>query len=242
MEMNRISVTARKIFVYLAVLEALSAVPLAFFLPFSRVAPVVAAGILVALNASVLATIAARAWSLPLQASNLAIGGIFLKAAFQPGSLPWEAWAVTVGALCMCLFVLGFFHLSDRMLRQCFAAQQLTLASTLIFWLVIQHFGPRFEAGGLISAEHFRAGLRFLFGGPLALVAITFFSGLAGWRGYFAVLAGVCAGQWGMGFIELGGALQAYPLVVVGFVLLAMFLLLVVVGVVSRRRPVVRSG
>lgn len=242
MHAQRNAVKASKAFVYLAVLEALSAIPLAFFLPFSKAALVSTVVILVALNAAALAAIAGRALPVLLQASNLAIGGIWLKFALGSGGPSWQASAVTIGALYLCLFAIGFFHLSDSMLRGCFAAQQLALASTLIFWIVIRHFGAGFEASGLISAEHFRAGLRFLFAGPLALVAVTFFAGLAGWRGYFAALAGVCAGQWAMGFFELGGALQAYPLVVAGFVLLAAFVLLLVLGAVSRHRPVVRGS
>lgn len=234
--------TARKMFVYLAVLEGMVAAPLAVFLPVSGAALVVAVVVLVALNASVLATIAARTWSLPLQVSNLAMGGIFLWAAFGPGMGSWAAWAATIGALYLCLFVLGLFQLSDRMLKECFAAQQLALASTLVSWLAIRHFWPAFEASGLTSAEHFRAGLRFLFLGPLALVVFTYFAGLAGWRGFFTAMAGVCAAQWGMGFIELGAALGSYPLVIAGLILATAFLLLLVLAVAFRRRPIKRNS
>ncbi|MGC1912637.1 MAG: hypothetical protein WA660_12450, partial [Candidatus Acidiferrales bacterium] len=119
----------------------------------------------------------------------------------------------------------------------CFAAQQVALASTLIFWVVIRHFGTVFESSGLISVDHFRAGLRLLFAGPLALVAVAFFAGISGRKGYLTALAGICAGQWAVGFFELGAALQVYALVVAGFALLGVFVLLLVLGAMSGRRP-----
>jgi hypothetical protein len=235
-------VMARKIFVYLAVLEALSAVPLAFFLPFSRTALVLTVGILIALNASIFATITSRIWSLSLQLSNLVACGIGLKLVLESGSHSWSASVVMIGVLYLCLLVLGFFRLSDGMLRGCLAVQQIALASTLIFWMLIEQFRPVLDTGQIMSLDHFRMGLRFLFGAPLALVAIAFFAGLAGWKGYFTALAGACAGQWAVGFFELGAALQLYPLVVAGFVLGGIFLLLLVLAVVPRRHPTIRNA
>jgi hypothetical protein len=232
-------VMARKIFVYLAVLEALSAVPLAFFLPFSRTALVLTLGILIALNTSIFATITNMVWSLSLQLSNLVACGIGLKLVLESGSHSWSASVVMIGLLYLCLLVLGFFRFSEGMLRGCFAAQQLALASTLIFWMLTRHFRPVLDAEQIMSLDHFRMGLRFLFGGPLVLVAIAFFAGLAGWKGYFTALAGACAGQWAVGLFELGAALQVYPLVVAGFVLGGLFLLLLVLAVVPRRHPTI---
>lgn len=227
---------ARKIFVYLAVLEALSAVPLAFFLPFSTTALVLTVGILVALNASIFATMtAAKAWSLSLQLANVVVCGICLKLALEPDGPFLLGSVVIIGVLYLSLFALVFFRLSDMMLRRCFAAQQLALASTLIFWMVIQQFRPVLESNS-------RMGLRFLFSGPLALIAIVFFAGLAGWKGFFTAMVGVCAGQWASGFFDLGAALQVYSLVVAGFVLGGIFLLLLVLAVVPRRHPTIPSG
>lgn len=232
-------VMARNVFVCLAILEALSAVPLAFFLPFSTTVLVLTVGILVALNASIFATITAKAWSLSLQLANVFVCAICLKLALEPDRPLLWAFIVTIAVLYLSLFVLGFFRLSDTMLRRCFATQQSALASTFIFWMLIEQLRPVIEADQFMSLGHFRMGLRFLFAGPLALVAIAFFAGLAGWKGYFTALAGVCAGQWAVGFFELGGALQVYFLVVAGFVLLGVFLLLLVLAVVPGRHPTI---
>jgi hypothetical protein len=236
------TVMARKIFVYLAVLETLSAVPLAFFLPFSTTALVLTVGILVALNASIFATMTGKAWSLSLQLANVVVCGICLKLVLEPGRPSLWAFIVTIGVLYLSLFVPGFFRLSDAMLRGCFAAQQLALASTLIFWMLIERFRPAIETDRAMSLGHFQVGLRFLFSGPLVLIAVAFFAGLAGWKGYFTALAGVCAGQWAVGFFELGEALQVYPLVVAGFVLLGIFLLLLVLAIVPGRHATIRNA
>lgn len=242
MDTHRTPVTARKLFVYLAVLEALSAVPLAFFLPFSRTALFLTVGILIALNASIFATISIRVWSLSLQLSNLVVCGIGLKLALESSSPSWRASVLVIGVLYLCLLVLGFFRLSEGMPRGCFAAQQLALPSTLIFWMLIRQFRPVLDAVEVMSLDHFRMGLSFLFTGPLALIAITFFAGLAGWKGYLIALAGACAGQWAIGFFELGAALQVYPLVVAGFVFTGVLLLLLVLAVVPGRRPTIRNA
>jgi hypothetical protein len=233
---------SRKIFVYLAVIEASSALPLAYFLPFSTTALVLTVGILTALNASQFATIGSRAWSLFLHSSNLVVCGLGLKLVLEPGGRAQWVSILVIGLLYSCLLALGLFRFSDRMLRGCFAAQQLALASTLIFWMVIQQSRPILDAEQIMSLSHIRMGLCFLFGGPLTLIAIVFFAGLAGWRGYFTALAGACAGQWAAGFFELGAALQSRPLGIAGFALLGIFLLLLVLAIVPGRHATIGNA
>jgi hypothetical protein len=228
-------IAGRKAFAFVAILEVLSIVPLAIFLPFSAVALVFAVGILAALNASMLVIIPKGAWFGFLEFANLVICAACLVLALQESHRSVFFSVLAIGVLCLLLFILGFFRLSDRMLKRCFATQQVALASTLIFWTVIRHFGTVFESSGVISVDHFRAGLRLLFAGPLALVGVTFFAGIIGRRGYLTVLAGICAGQWAVGFFELGAALQVYALIVAGFVLLGVFVLLLVLGAMSGR-------
>jgi hypothetical protein len=226
---------ARKAFIFLASLEALSTAPLAIFLPLSGAALVLAVALITALNAPILATAGTRIQSAYLQMSNLAVCGLVIALAFGSPRLPWQASAATICALGVGQFVAGVSHLSAKMMQRCFAAKQFALASTAVFWILIRHFHLIHESGRTFSYGHLEMGLRFLFMGPLALVAVVFFAELAGWRGYFITLAGVCVGQWGMGFLELGEALEAFRLVIAGFVLLGVFLLLLAVAVVPRR-------
>lgn len=224
-----------------AVLEAVSIVPLAIFLPFSAVALAFAVGILAALNAATLAVTAEGAWFAFLQVINLATCAACLMLALKDSRGPLLSFVVTIGLLCLLLFILGLLGVPDRILKRCLGAQQLALASTVVFWVVIRHFASHFESSGIISADHFRAGLRLLFAGPLALVAIAFFAGVTGRKGYLTALAGVCAGQWAVGFFELGVALQVYALIVAGLVLLGIFVLLLVLGAMSGRQPGIRG-
>ncbi|MGH9352124.1 MAG: hypothetical protein ACRD2G_08200 [Terriglobia bacterium] len=230
-------IAGRRAFVFVAILEVLSIVPLAIFLPFSTVALVFAVGILAALNASMLVIIPKGAWFGLLEFANLAICAACLVLALQEKHRSLFFSSLAIGVLCLLLFILGFFSLSDRLLKRCFTAQQVALASTLIFWTVIWHFGPVFESSGVISVDHFRAGLRLLFAGPLALVGVAFFAGVIRQKGYLTALAGICAGQWAVGFFELGAALQAYALMVAAFVLLGFFVLLLALGAMSGRHP-----
>lgn len=224
----------RKIFIYLAIAQALSVVPLAFFLPFSTTALVFAIGILVALNASIISIIDSRSWSLSLQIWNLVVCGFCLALVFVPDRLSLWTIIVIIAALWFCLLALAFFRLPGTMLRACFAAQQLALASTLAFWILLEHFLPVLEVGQSMDLPHFRMGLRFLFSGPLALVAVVFCAGILGWKRYLTALAGVCAGQLAAGFFELGAALQAYSLVLAGFVFGSILILLLIVAAVSK--------
>lgn len=230
-------IAGRKAFAVVAILEVLSIIPLAIFLPFSAVALVFAVGILAALNASMFVIISQRAWFGFLEFVNLAICAACLELALQHDHRSLLFSTLAIGLLCLLLFILGFLRLPDRILKRCFVAQQVALASTAIFWVVIRHFGPAFESSGDISVDHFRAGLRLLFAGPLALVGVAFFAGVTGRKGYITALVGICAGQWAVGFFELGAALQVYALVVAGFVLLGVFLLLLVLAAMSGRHP-----
>lgn len=230
--------TGRKAFAVAAIVEALSIVPLAFFLPFSAVALVSAVGILAALNASLFVTNSKGAWLGFLEFMNLGICAACLELALRQGYRSLLFPILAIALLCLLLFILGVLGLPNRMLKRCFAAQQVALASTAIFWLVIRHFGPVFEASGIISVDHFRTGLRLLFAGPLALVAVAFFAGFAeGKRHLIISLVGICAGQWAVGFFELGVELQVYALIVAGFLLTGTFLLLLVLAVRSGRNP-----
>jgi hypothetical protein len=152
----------------------------------------------------------------------------------------WQSGAV-ISALYLGLLVLGVGRFSEGMLRGCFAAQQLALASTLILWMVVQQF-PLVLNARQMPLDHFRVGIFFLFVGPLALIAVAFFAGLVGWKSYFTALVGACAGQWAIGFFELGGALQLYPLVIAGFISLGIFLFLIVFAIAHRRHPAIRNA
>jgi hypothetical protein len=229
-------IAEHKAIAVVATLEVLSIVPLAIFLPFSAVALVFAVGILAALNASMFVIVSQRAWRGFLEFLNLAICAACLVLALQEAQRSLFFSAVAIGVLCLLLFILGFFRLSDRVLKRCFTTQQVALASTLIFWTVIRYFGTFFESSGAMSVDHFRAGLRLLFAGPLALVGVAFFAGITKRKGFFTAVAGICAGQWAVGFFELGAALEVYALVVAGFVLLGVFVLLLVLGAMSGRR------
>jgi hypothetical protein len=225
----------RKAFAVVAILEVVSIIPLAIFLPFSGVALVFAVGILAALNASMFVVVSKGAWFGFLEFANFTICAVCLELALQRGDRSLFFSILAVGLLFLLLFILGVLKLPDRMLKRCFVAQQVALASTVIFWMVIRHFSAAFESSGVMSVDHFRASLRLLFAGPLALVGVAFFAGVTGRKGYFTALVGICAGQWAVGFFELGVALQVYALVVAGFVLLGVFLLLLVLAAVSGR-------
>lgn len=229
-------IVGRKAFAFVAILEVLSIIPLAIYLPFSAGALVFAAGILAALNASVFVITSRGVWFAFLEFINLAVcaGCLVLALKESHGSLLFSVLAI--GLLCLLLFILGFVRFPDRVLKRCFAAQQVALASTLIFWVVIRHFGTVFESSGIISVDHFRAGLRLLFAGPLALVAVAFFAGITGRKGCLTALAGICAGQWAVGFFELGAALQVYALVIAGFALLGFFVAFLVLAAMPGRR------
>jgi hypothetical protein len=230
-------IVGRKAFAFVAILEVLSIVPLAIYLPFSAVALVLAAGIFAALNASMFVITSRGVWFAFMEFINLAVCAACLVLVLKESKGSLLFCVPAIGLLCLLVFILGFLSLPDRVLKRCFAAQQAALASTLIFWVVIRHFGTVFESGGIISVDHFRTGLRLLFAGPLTLVAVAFFAGTSGRKRYLTALAGICAGQWAVGFFELGVALQVYALVVAGFALLGVFVLLLVLGAMSGRRP-----
>jgi hypothetical protein len=120
------------------------------------------------------------------------------------------------------------------MLKRWSIVQQLTLASTLISWIAIHQAGLVVDVH-VMSLDHFRMGLFFLFCGPLAFSAITPFAELLGWNRYFIMVGVVCIGQWGIGFFELGNALRSYPLVITGFILSGMFVLVLSLAVASWR-------
>lgn len=235
MDFGDASIMQYKPFVYLAVIETLSAVPLAYFLPFSNIALVLTFVLFIALNASIIATITRMAWLACLHLLNITICIVSLGLAFGLHTYIWWLYVLIIGALDFCLGAFCVFLLSSLSLKRCFVVQQLVLTSTLILWIVIQH-SRLVLSGQDMPLDHFRKGIFFLFLGPLAFSAIAFLSELFGWRSYFILLAVGCIGQWAVGFFELGNALQAYPLIIAGFVLSGGFLLLLILALIPWRR------
>jgi hypothetical protein len=211
--------TAHAVFGFLVVLEALTAIPLGVVLPFSRAALACTAAILVALDLALFANTDRGPWRPALQVSIILVSGGALVLAIGSRRPSWQVSVAGIIGLYSCLSAIGLAKLSDGMLRRSFAAQQLALASTLVFWVLIGHFRHALDPAHATPFGHLGMGLRFVFIGPLALVPVVFLAGLGGWSGYLTMLAGVCVGQWGMGFIELGFALQTYALVIGGLVL-----------------------
>ncbi len=221
-----------KMFRVLATLEALFALPLAYFLPSSNLALVLTGGILFGLNASVVVA-NSRGWLISLNMLNMAAFGIGLGLVLGP-SIALSMSAVTIGVLCLLLVLLGWLQLPDQISKSSLTVQTAALAITLVAWMTVQKYG--LVSGEEKSAtDHMQMGLRFLFGAPLLLVAVTNFAAQLRGSRYLVLLIAVCAGQLGIGFFELGGALQMLPLIIAGFAFVGFFLLLVVFAVAFYR-------
>src|SRR5579862_2389909 len=226
---------ARRIFIILTMLEALSIIPLAYFLSSSELALVLAVGMLMALNASAISAVGNATRTVLLHFLNVIVCGIGLVLALIPEiATLWMSVGV-VGFLCLFQFVVGHSRLADGTFRGAFAAQQLAIGSTLIVWMIVHRSGFASDAATM-RPDHLRTGLRLLFGAPFAFVAIVFIGKRFGWTGLLIALAGASAGQWGAGFLELGAALQLIPLIIIGLIFLGVFLVLLVFAVVPRRR------
>lgn len=216
----------------IAGIEALFAVPLAYFLPSSATALVLTAAILFVLNASVV-TAAGGARLISLHLLNSAACGIGLGLAL----FPWLAFPVSAAGivfLCCLLMVLGFVQLPSRMSKVRLSVQATALAAVFLAWMTIHR-------GGLLSAarpaDHLQVGLRFLFSAPLVLVAVASFSEPLRGSRYLPVLVAACAAQLSAGLFELGAALERFPLIVAGFAFLGVSVVLFIfAGVPYRTR------
>jgi hypothetical protein len=223
-----------KIFVLLGGLEALSILPLAFFLPSSRTALALAVGLVAALNTSMFTTVASKMWMVVLEVLNLVASGIFVWLIRGNQHPPLPAFGLMVVFFCGGLLVLGIIQLPKGLMRKCLAAQQGALASTLICWMLVQqlrmHLGLA-QAAPLPDAMAFR----FLFLGPLGFTVVVFISGFTGWTSYMIFWTAICVGQFAIGFLDLSVYLDIAALNVIAFGLLASFVILLGVALIPRR-------
>lgn len=217
--------TARAVFGALVALEAIGAVPLAVTIASSRAALACVAAILVMLDAALVSTATRGPWRPALSVSIVLASGGCVALALHPHGPSWGGSIAAIAGVNVCVLAFGLVTLPDS-LQGSFAAQRLALASTLTFWILIEHFRPALDALHVAPFGPLGMGLKFLFIGPLALVPIAFLGGLAGWNEYLTALAGVCVGQWGMGCIELGFALGVVTLIIGGFIMGLVFGLL----------------
>lgn len=224
-----------RVFVLLGGLEALCALPLSYFLPFSRAALLLAVGLIVALNASVFATVGNRKWLLFLQVFNLVAFALILELVLWSGQSSLHLPGITIALLCLGLFVFGFFRLPKGLMRKCLAAQQGVLASVLVSWMLVQELRPQLDPGQLFSFGHLAMALRSLFLGPLSLLVVVFISGFIKWDRYMILLTGICLGQWAIGCLELGAELAMPSLTLVAFLLATGFLLLLLASLIPRK-------
>lgn len=221
-----------KIFRVPSAIEALFAIPLAYFLPSSGVALVLTGGILFGLNASTVFA-GSRERSLSLHVLNVAACGVGLGLVLGVG-LAFSISVATIGCLCLLLIALGWFQLLDSSSKLSLAVQTAALAITLVVWMTVRKYGLVSGEEKLVS-DHLLSGLRFLFAAPLLLVAVTNFAAQIRGSSYLVLLIAVCTGQFGIGFFELGASLQVLPLIIAGFVFVGAFLVLVVFAVALYR-------
>jgi hypothetical protein len=217
-------------FVFLAGIEAVCALPLAYFLPSpSEVPLVLAVGLVAAVNSAMFATVRSKAWSVVLLAVNLVAIGFSLRVALDPSRFLSSASHLVIGLMCLGVFVLGFFKLPNGPMRGFLPAQQWALACTLISWMFVQQLHTQL---GMLPEMDVRA----LFIGPLAVAVAALLSGFTGWKKWY-ILAwlGVGLGQYWIGIFDLAGHLDAPPVRRATLGLMAGFFLVLVAAATPAR-------
>ena len=222
------------VFVLVEVVSAVCILPLAIFLPSSRTALALAVGLIAAVNASMFATVAKKTWMAVLEMVNLVVCGTFLRLILGSHRPSLLGFSLVVVLPCAGLLGLGVLLLPKGLMRRCLAAQQGTLASTLICWTLVQQLRTQLglaQRAPLPDAMTFR----FLFLGPLAFAVVVFISGFSGWNRYLIISTAICVGQSAIGFLDLNVYLNIAALGGIAFGLLAVFIILLGMALIPNK-------
>ncbi len=228
----------QQVYFSLVVLEGFASGPLAYALPFSRLALGTAVAFLVAMNATLLAGVQSRSRASLLHGANLAGAGVCLALTLDEGLRQRvERPALLIAAMSLVVFLVGAHKLSSRSAKECFAAQQFALCATCLSFLLTSPIISKIVSEQAHGYIFLRGGVTALFFAPLAFVAVASAAGHFGWNSYLVFLASICVAQAGSGFIEVGVARDSSALAEVGLALaIAFVLLLLFAWILERRR------
>ena len=200
-------------------IQALILLPLAGSYPKTDIPLLVGVGVTVLPTALILqlATPGAH-WMLQVLSLSCTAAGLF--AATVPAWVePLWARALVICTCCALLPAAAWTRFPNQATRWSLIAQQTGLCVTLLGWLVVDPLRHTQEFNELFSRSHFHHGMRVFLIAPLLCASTLSAAILLTNKARSMVLASLFAGQYGIGCIELGVAVESPAITYAGIAL-----------------------
>jgi len=152
-----------------------------------------------------------------------------------------SAETFVVSICCALLPAAAWRRLPNRAVRWALVAQQLGVLVTLLGWQVVDFLrhAPSFDE--LISHSSFHHGMRVFQAAPLLLASTLAAALLLRSKAFWIFISAICAGQYGIGCMELGNAARRSTITYLGVALgLSMLPMLFVAWRLDRAEHVAR--